>query len=211
MRVISAVLFATCAGGGPTDSDLDTDTRPEVGQCSVMRTNAAAPTSEQELAELFDEVRDALFPEMADISITLVELDSETDFFQSSLHLSTASDPPRERSYRLLFNPVLFDDPPSQPAIAAILAHELTHTGDYLDMDTAELVEFGIWYATGDTAEYERETDEGALWLGCGQGLIEYREWLYAHIPADAIAEKQRVYYTPDEIRSWMDEHGTAR
>ena len=199
---ISALPLLLGACPGPQQT-LDTMS-PTVGVCSPMRAEDAPPRSAAELSTLVDEVRGALFPELSTASIDLVELDSETDFFQANLDLNTTSAPPFERGYRLLFNPQLFDDPPSQPAFAAILAHELTHIRDYTEMDGEELIRFGIWYATSDTAEYERETDEHALWLGCGDGLIDYRVWLYTHIPTDAVAEKERVYFTPDDIRTWQ-------
>ena len=141
------------------------------------------------------------------LSLDLVPLQSETDYFQANLDYGTILDEPFERDYRVLYNPVLFEDPPSQPAVAAILAHELSHIRDYTEMDSTELVEFGVWYASEDTAEYERATDESALWLGCADGLVQYREWLYSHIPPDAVDEKRRVYMTPGEIQDWVTAH----
>ncbi len=32
------------------------------------------------------------------------------------------------------------------------------------------------------------------------RGLKEYRQWLYQHVPAKALAEKKRDYLTPEEI-----------
>lgn len=204
MRLVGCLLLAACTAA-PSD-----DTAPverSVGQCSPMRAGAPAPTELSAVQTLADEVQSALFPELTGASIEVVELDSETDYFQANLDIGTVGDPPLERAYRVLANPRLFDDPPSQPAVAAILAHELTHIRDYTELDGAELVEFGLWYATEDTAAYERETDEHALWLGCGDGLIAYREWLYAHIPAEAVPDKERSYYTPAEIRAWQEAH----
>ena len=63
---------------------------------------------------------------------------------------------------------------------------------------------FGLWYATDDVSAYERETDLFALERGCGEGLIAFRTWLYAQLDDEAIAEKQRDYYTPEEIEAWM-------
>ena len=205
MRRVACLLLVACS------SSNDSDTAPAirtVGTCPPMRPGAPPPTDLDAVQALVDDVRAELFPELDGASIEVVELDSETDYFQANLDISTVGESPLERAYRVLANPLLFDDPPSQPAVAAILAHELTHVRDYTELDSAELVEFGLWYATEDTAAYERETDEHALWLGCADGLIAYREWLYAHIPASALADKQRSYYTPDEIREWQRLHG---
>ncbi|MFT6817913.1 MAG: hypothetical protein ACJATT_001724 [Myxococcota bacterium] len=210
MRVaVSLLLWMACGPrGADSGTDLGTDTPVRtIGVCSPMRPGTAPPTNEADLEALMQEVRLELFPQLASIPLDLVELDSETDYFQANLDFGTVSDPPFERDYRVLYNPSLFEDGPTQPAIAAILAHEMTHILDYTEMESSELVEFGIWYATSDTAEYERQTDESAMWLGCAEGLIDYRLWLYDNIPADAVEDKERTYFTPDEIREWVAEH----
>jgi len=173
-----------------------------------MRPGTTAPTDETQMRALVDEVHQAVFPELSEVSIDLVQLESETDFFQANLDLGTVSEPPLERAYRVLYNPHLFDNPPDQSAVAAILVHELTHILDYTEMNSEQLIEFGIWYATSDTAEYERATDEEALWRGCAEGLIAYREWLYEQLDAEDADEKRRVYFTPSEIREWQTTHG---
>ncbi len=193
VRAAGVALLAACA-----------EPPPGVATCSPMRPDDPPPADEIALAALVQEVQATLYPRLRSAPIELVPLDSETDFFQANLDLSTVSAPPLDRSYEVYANPRLFDDPPSQPAIVAILAHELGHIEDYTWMTAEELVTFGLWYATSDTAAYERRTDERALRLGCAAGLLEYREWLYDHIPEDAVAEKQRVYYTPAEIEAWV-------
>ena len=52
--------------------------------------------------------------------------------------------------------------------------HEFKHVLDYTEMNTNTLVEFGLWYADEDVAEYERATDEFALERGSATGLIEF-------------------------------------
>ena len=84
--------------------------------------------------------------------------------------------------------------------------HELKHVMDYSQMNTSELIEFGIWYGSADIAEYERQTDLFTLEKGCGTGLIAFRNWLYGQVTDEVKAEKQRQYYTPEEIQQWMDE-----
>jgi hypothetical protein len=50
------------------------------------------------------------------------------------------------------------------------------------------------------TAEFERWADLKAISLGYAEGLREYRRWLYRNVPASKLAEKQRNYFSPDEI-----------
>ena len=207
MRWLSFLMMTASCGPAMTDTTDAPSPQRTVGTCSPMRAGTPAPANATELEALMQEVRTELFPELATIPLSLVELDSETDFFQANLDFGTVNEPPLERAYRVLYNPRLFDNGPSQPAIAAILAHELTHILDYTQMESSELVEFGIWYATSDVAEYERETDESALWLGCAEGLTDYRIWLYDNIPADAVPDKERTYFTPDEIEAWVADH----
>ena len=83
--------------------------------------------------------------------------------------------------------------------------HEFKHVLDYTEMDSNALIEFGLWYAGGDVAEYERATDEFALERGCASGLIDFREWLYGFVSEEVRAEKEANYYSPDEIRAWME------
>ena len=105
----------------------------------------------------------------------------------------------------MLYNPAMFPDPPSRIAAGAIIIHELKHVLDYTGMDSDELVDFGLWYASGDDiSDYEKQTDEYALESGCAEGLSAYREWVYAHIPKEDLEEKMETYYTPDEIAAWV-------
>jgi hypothetical protein len=201
VRSTAAALAAVAACADPT-SDVG------VATCDPARPDDPPPADVGDVERLVAEVAASSYPRLRSASITVVDLDSESDFFQATLDLETADQDPLDRQYRVLANPRLFEDPPSQPAVVAILHHELGHIEDYTFLDAPELVRFGLWYATADTAAYERATDERALRAGCGDGLVEYREWLYDHVPEDVVAEKQRVYYTPDEIRAWQADHG---
>lgn len=50
------------------------------------------------------------------------------------------------------------------------------------------------------TARFERKADMQAIALGYGPGLAQYRIWLYRNIPASAMPEKKRDYFSPEEI-----------
>jgi hypothetical protein len=189
-RIIWFILLSGCAA----DNDCEALWRdlPPIEDVSDVERDVEA-------------VRAELFPELAEVSIEVGEMTSETDFFVANLELSSFDNPPLLRDYLVLHNPEVFDDPPPRSGVIAILAHELKHVVDYTGMDSEALAEFALWYASEDTAAYERETDEHSLALGCGEGLIEYRLWLYDRLEPGAVEEKRRVYYTPEEIEAWMD------
>jgi len=153
-------------------------------------------------------VGSALFPTLEGVSIELDPISSTTAFFQANVRLDTIAEPPRERVYLVQYSEEMFALAPPSDGVVAILAHELVHVSDYVGMDTEALGAFAIEYATGDVSAYERATDEGALERGCAAGLIAYREWLYGVVDEETRAEKERDYYTPEEIRAWVVEHG---
>jgi hypothetical protein len=180
---------------------------PPPPTCDAFSAGRTPPTSLADLQQLLDDVRARFHPEFADLSITLHPLTREGDYFQSNLDLDTLQDDPRDRHYWLLDNAKLFDDPPPANAVVAILVHELGHTEDFLAKTSDELTAFALFYAAGDVRDYERATDEKALKAGCANGLKAYRVWLYAHVPASVLPEKQRDYFSPDEIDAWVAAH----
>jgi hypothetical protein len=52
----------------------------------------------------------------------------------------------------------------------------------------------------GFTARFERWTDLQAISHGYGEGLKEYRRWLYQHVPYQMLPEKLRNYFSPEKI-----------
>ncbi len=177
---------------------------PEALGCVELMADRGAPASPADIEASLRAVQANLFPELDGVDIALGSMTSDTDYFVSNLELDTFEYAPLERSYLVLHNEAIFEVPPPHDAVVAILAHELKHVVDYTELDSAGLAEFALWYATEDTAAYERETDEHALELGCGTGLIAYREWLYERIGPEATEAKRRTYYTPEEIEAWM-------
>lgn len=197
------LLLLACTPTAPVASDP-----PALLTCPALLDGGAPATDETELRTLLAAVQDNLFPELEGVEITMAPNQSEDGFFSANPDLTTLSAPPLERRYVVAYSTVQFEAPPPRDAVTAILAHELKHVLDYTEMDTQELVDFGIWYLQGDIAAYERQTDEHALELGCGEGLILYREWLYDRVTPEVEAQKRIDYYTPEEIGSWIEEHG---
>jgi hypothetical protein len=200
-------LAAALSACTSTPRIVDTDVDGALPTCAEAMHVGASLASWDDLAPLVEQVRAQRFPELTDVSIELFEVQSDTDFFVSNLDLSTVGAPPLERHYRVLANPLMFPTPPPFSAAYAIIAHELAHVRDYTEMDTTELVQFGLWYAGGDTADYERATDEVTLELGCAEGLKAYRVWLYERLTDEALAAKRATYYTPEEIDAWVADH----
>ncbi len=184
------------------------DSATALPSCEALDSSDPGPTTMVDLTTVLSFVRDAFFPELDGVSITLGTLESDADMFASNLDFSTIGAAPLERDYVIHANLKLLDDPPPSAATGAILAHELKHTADFTSMDAVELAEFGAWYdTTDDFSAYERQTDEHVLALGCGRHLSSYRTWLYDHVSDDVVEEKRHDYYTPEEIDAWITEH----
>ncbi|MDG1483974.1 MAG: hypothetical protein P8R54_30565 [Myxococcota bacterium] len=172
------------------------------------RFSGSAPATEADIVALVASARAGFFPTLGALSLEVGTMESADSYFVANLDLATISEAPLERDYRVLYSPVLFADPPDRMAVGAILVHELKHVLDYTALEADALVEFGLWYASGDDiSDYEKQTDEYALESGCAAGLSAYREWVYAHIPEEDLQEKQETYYTPAEIAAWVAEN----
>lgn len=108
-----------------------------------------------------------------------------------------------ERDYVIFVSPGIFQDPPSELAVEAIISHEMFHVQDYLTMTPSELILLGIRSAKKAPRKYERATDLKALELGYADGLYQYRIWLKRQLPAKKLKEVYNSYYSPKEILEW--------
>lgn len=57
----------------------------------------------------------------------------------------------------------------------------------------------------GCTSRFERKADLEAISRGYGEGLIEYRNWLYQNIGPDKTARKKRLYFSPEELNLMLE------
>ncbi len=178
--------------------------------CERILTVTEPPADHDALDDLLDEVRQEVYPDSLDLQIDLGPATIQGAFFQANLDLTTADAEPRERHYQIQYTDWLFDDPPSHAACGAVLIHEHQHVEDYAGMDADELAAFTLWYLAGgeEVYAYERETDLPVLEAGCGEALIELREWAYDHLSQEDYERYLEQYWTPDEIREWMEENG---
>jgi len=84
--------------------------------------------------------------------------------------------------------------------VRSILAHELAHIEDLSHGQRVRLLRLTGLLFKGWRARFERRADLTALARDYGPGLKTYRLWLYDHVPAGALEEKRRDYFTPEEI-----------
>lgn len=176
---------------------------PPPPTCTELFGAGPGPTDEASLQSILTAARGRFYSSLDGVEIDLVA-DPSQYYFATNLDVTTLQSAPRDRHYQVHYNPALLMDPPSQYAIGAILVHEVKHVVDYLDMDSDQLAQFGVWYATSDVDDYEHATDLASLEAGCGDGLKAFRIWLYAHVSSSLLVAKQAEYYTPDQIDAWM-------
>ncbi len=172
--------------------------------------NARSAEFQQDLDKIkvqVEALKAAHFPDLSSKAIEFTALKSASDYFQASVKTTTLTK--KHRTYILKVNPVLFEDPPSEAALASILAHELTHIGEYRHRNWNQMVFLGLKYVFSRPfrIDFERDADLKVLELGLGEGLKDYRLWLYDRIDTATLAEKRKTYFTPEEIEDWIAEH----
>jgi hypothetical protein len=97
-------------------------------------------------------------------------------------------------------NPALLQEQAPPDGVCAILAHELVHV---VSLSRSNRIRrFGLvrLLSKGQTAKFERRADLEAIHRGYGDGLKNYRTWVYLHIPPSKLQEKRRNYFSPEEI-----------
>lgn len=87
-----------------------------------------------------------------------------------------------------------------EDGVKAILAHELSHVVYYTRGKRIRLVGLVRLASGGYRSKFERGTDVEAIRRGYGDGLKEYRRWLYQAVPAKALRGKKKDYLSPEEI-----------
>jgi hypothetical protein len=178
--------FATTASRVATDAKQQSS-RADAQRTAIERTRL-----------LIEEIRAASFPELKDAIIKVELLRSDADFFRTRFSLPHFFMGRRMR-FLLKVNPRVFELGAPDTAVRAIIAHELAHVVYY---QRKRLCLLGLTRLASKkfTARFERWTDLQAISRGYGEGLQEYRRWLYQHVPARKLREKQRNYFSPEEI-----------
>lgn len=165
---------------------------------SVAPARAQTPAAERARL-LIREIQAASYPELKDARIEVKTFRSDSDYFQSRFSFGRFFTGRRMR-YTVYVNPQVYAKNCPETALRAIVAHELAHIRYYRQRNRFELVGLAQLAGKGFTARFERGADLEALARGYGEGLKQYRQWLYQNIPARKTAEKRRNYFSPEEI-----------
>jgi hypothetical protein len=139
------------------------------------------------------------FPELRDLDIRLSLFQSASDYFRTSFS-ATRFLSGRKMRYYVRVNPEWRTRGAPDDGVRSILAHELAHVEDLSRGNRLRLFRLTGLLFKGWTARFERRADLTALARDYGLGLKSYRTWLYDHVPAGALEEKRRDYFSPDEI-----------
>jgi hypothetical protein len=147
---------------------------------------------------LIDKVIASSYPELEGSDIRVKMFRSRSDYFKARFgypqYFFT------RMRYLVFVNPRVFELQAPEEGVRAIIAHELAHLIYYKRRNRVELVGLVRLTSKRFTASFERWADLKAISLGYGEGLKEYREWLYRNVPSSKLADKQRNYFSPDEI-----------
>lgn len=146
-----------------------------------------------------NEVIKKSYPELKAEKINVKTFKSDSNYFKSQFSVSRFLTF-QKLYYTIFINPEIYKKNAPETAIRAILAHEFAHILYYKRKDRLEL--FGLVALSDNsfTAKFERKADLEAIARGYGEGLKEYRQWLYQYIPEKNLKAKKRNYFSPDEI-----------
>jgi hypothetical protein len=165
-------------------------------ELQATRQPTEAPLSEEQLVS---EIIARSFPNLVGIDIRLKRFQSDADYFRTSFSAARFIAGVKMR-YFVLVNPEWRSRGAPVEGVQAILAHELAHVDDLTRGKRIRL--FGLMGLVSKTrtARFERRADLIAVARDYGSGLKAYRAWLFNHVPPEKLAEKQRDYFSPEEI-----------
>jgi len=199
--VVASLCIQACLTETPAARGLAAHSRAASNRSSAdsAAQQVDAQTAKQRTERLVNEIREAAYPELrgADVQVRLFK--SESDYFRARFALSQFLIG-RKMRYLLFANPEVFTREAPDAGVRAIIAHELAHLLYYSQRNRLELLGLVRLAGKGFTASFERWADLQAIKRGYGAGLKAYRQWLYRHIPARSLGEKQRDYFSPEEI-----------
>ena len=120
--------------------------------------------------------------------------------FSDTLQFVSLPPTPMRMRYFVDVNPALFQEQAPSDGFCAILAHELVHVVSLSRGNRIRRLGLVRLLSKGQIRKFERRTDLEAIHRGYADGLKSYREWVYGHIPPSKLQEKQRNYFSPEEI-----------
>jgi len=194
MRFLRSAMLATLLA-----AVLQTGTAhplPEPPPCfQVTQPNTDTAATEAQIRAL----RSASFPELANTDLRVRTFHSDADYFRTRFSLTRFFLPVRMR-YFVDVNPNLFGQQPPTDGVCSVLAHELSHVVALSHGNRIRRLGLVRLVSSRYTAKFERRTDLEAIHRGYGDGLKDYRSWVYVHIPAKILVAKHRNYFSPEEI-----------
>jgi len=147
---------------------------------------------------LLDEIIAASYPELNGEAIQIKLFESESDYFKARFGF------PQfffgRMRYLIFVNQRAFDREAPDTGVRAILAHELGHVLYFKTRNRLKLMGLVRLASKTSTHRFERWADLQAISRGYGEGLKEYRQWVYRNIPASKLDPKRLTYFSPDEI-----------
>lgn len=139
------------------------------------------------------------FPEIKSHKIRYKSFASRENFFKSRFSVWRYATFQRMR-HLIYVNPFAFRGELTENALRAVIAHELAHVSYYTRKNRLELLGLIRLTSGKSNREFERKADLEAIAKGFGEGLIEYRRWLYSNVSQEVKKSKQKIYFTPPEI-----------
>lgn len=148
--------------------------------------------------ELVNKIVKASYAELSGATIRIKVFYSKSDYFKGRFGIPQFFF--ARMRYLVFVNPLVFELQAPEAGVRAIIAHELAHVVYFKKRNRVRLLGLVRLTSKQFTARFERGADLKAISLGYGEGLKEYRRWLYQNVPASRLADKQRNYFSPAEI-----------
>jgi len=169
---------------------------------SKIEASKQCPNAVARARALIEAILAASYPELRGSAIQIKLFESKSDYFKARFGVTQFFF--GRMRYLVFVNPRVFELGAPEVAVRAILAHELAHVLYFKNGNRLRLLGLLRLASKASTQIFERRADLLAISRGYGEGLKEYRRWLYANIPSGEVAEKLRSYFSPDEIGALM-------
>ncbi len=196
--LITILILAAPAQSQPSHA-INCDPALTFSDPKASRTSSQHAALLERIRLLVDELIGASYPELRGVEIQLRLFHDDTDFFRTRFGIPQFLFG-RRLSYLIQVNPKVCSLQAPEAGVRAILAHELSHVLYLKTRNRARHLGLARLISKGFTARFERLTDLQAISRGYGEGLKEYRQWLYQHVPHQKLPEKMRNYFSPEEI-----------
>jgi hypothetical protein len=151
------------------------------------------------VGKVLQDIRATSYPELVNVDLRVRSFRSQSDYFRTRFSLSRFLLPIGMRFF-VDVNPALLQEQAPLDGVCAILAHEMAHVVSLSRGNRIRRLGLLRLLSKGQMTKLERRTDLEAIHRGYGDGLKNYRTWVYVHIPPSKVQEKRRNYFSPEEI-----------